>query len=130
MEDLTEEEQSRITPAPSPMPLQTANGLIVADKLVELWSYDFGRWLTFYVLPNSSPAVLSMGMLCKDEGYKFDWQPFSHRPSLSSPDGKHKVLCDTTEENTPTIGGIRFKMVAAGSEADADSEPEAQDPID
>ena len=70
-----------------------------------------------------------MGLLCKDEGYHFHWQPYSHRPSLTSPDGKYSVQCDATQEYTATVGRVCYKMIAPSSEADADSEPEAHQPI-
>ena len=74
-------------PASVTLRLNTANGQVKADRIVPLRVRELGETISPYVLP-STPPVLSVGRRCMDEGYTFEWKPYSSTPTLRSPGGE------------------------------------------
>ena len=74
LDDLTSSERSKIKKAPSPLELQTANGLVVADQVVPLFVEGLQVNLTAYILP-STPILISLGKLCKEHHFGYEWLP-------------------------------------------------------
>ena len=74
----------------TPMQLQTANGTIKAEEqiLIRLGKLQ-GEAIMATILENS-PAVISVGLLCREQRYTFHWEGFG-RPYLDTPD-KSKEL--------------------------------------
>ena len=64
-----------------PQPLDTSNGLIVADKVLHMQIEAFESNVSSYTLEDT-PNVLNVGTRCKDEGYGFHWEPWSDKPYL------------------------------------------------
>ncbi len=67
--------------------LSTASDLISSEKIVSQQIGALGEVAEPYVL-DQSPDVFSIGRRCVHEGYSFQWQPYSRRPTLTSPDGE------------------------------------------
>ena len=74
LNNLSGEERKSLRDSDVKLRLRTANGVIVADKCIDLVMDVLGQTISPIVLPNT-PAVLSVGILCEDEGARFDWRP-------------------------------------------------------
>ena len=85
MKGLSDWERKNIKRLKIPIPLATANGQIQCN----LWTYVRIHELDILVpalLLRDAPSLLSMGMLCKESGYKFEWDP-DEGPSLQKKGG-------------------------------------------
>ena len=77
----------KIILASDPISLSTAkNCSIVAEKIADFPIEQLCEVVTPYVLP-STPAVLSVGQRCLDQGYDFVWRK-SNAPCFARPDGE------------------------------------------
>ena len=95
---LTQEELRRIRKAAEPMPLQTANGIITADEVVDIYIEGLQESITCYIL-NDTPNAISLESLCDDLGFdyvkKAGQKPYLRRNGF-------KYFLDTTQ-NVPII---------------------------
>ena len=73
-DELTAKEKSRVRESGVPMDMQTANRFVTAKSEVEVFSKDLGVTVTAYTLPKV-PPVLSLGKLCRENGFRFHWEP-------------------------------------------------------
>ena len=73
-DDLTSKEKSRVRKSGAPMDMQTANGSVTAKSEVEVFGKDLGVTVTAYTLPEV-PPMLSLGKLCRENGFRFHWEP-------------------------------------------------------
>jgi hypothetical protein len=76
---------SQAVRAKSPLNLDTANGILRADMELPMQLAPFGVSISPLLLP-CTPAVLSVGKRCMDEGYAFHWEPAS-MPVMITPSG-------------------------------------------
>ena len=79
--------QKWIRESPKTYKLHTAGGIRNVNQEVPLYVSQLGDKAVGLILP-STPAVLSMGRRCVEEGYHFEWPPFSSSPFMIAPDGK------------------------------------------
>ena len=82
-----------------PINIMTANGPSSADKQFAVNVPSIGIASDPYVLPDT-PAVLSVGQRCVEEGFDFVWESYS-RPYLKTPKGE-KVYLDV-RDNVPYL---------------------------
>ena len=68
--DLSNAEIDALTKSCSPTIVSTANGGVQTHAIVYVKELD--RFLTMKVLENT-PAVLSLGKLCDENGYSYEW---------------------------------------------------------
>ena len=61
--------------------LNTANGRIKAQRVIELESKSLGSPFEAVIL-DSSPCAISLGRYCQDLGYSFHWPRGSHHPYM------------------------------------------------
>ena len=90
----------------SPVLLSTANDVISCDIVVPQQIGAFGVDAEPCVL-DQSPDALSIRRRCVQDGYSFQWRPYSLAPTLKRPDGKIvKVVsrdsCPTFPRRNPT----------------------------
>ena len=90
VDDLDKKETAEIWEDESPVTLTTANGLTTAAKRVTLPLNNLKGDAIAVVLKNT-PAVLSLGRKCMDEGYSFVWKT-KEKPYLLTPDSKRIFL--------------------------------------
>ena len=70
--DLSDAEMDTLTKSCSPTTVITANGEVQTHEEATVYVKDLDIFLTMKVLENT-PAVLSLGKLCDENGYSFDW---------------------------------------------------------
>ena len=72
-------------PLSKPKKLQTANGIIMVNDCTRLHSDALGEDIEVIEL-QSTADVVSVGRLCMERGYTFEWLPYA-LPKLVRPDG-------------------------------------------
>ena len=73
-----------------PCEMLTANGVTTTRHKVDVGVMGLPeeKSVSPHILPEC-PPVLSIGRRCVKMGYMFIWEPFSNKPLLISPSGKH-----------------------------------------
>ena len=98
--------------APQPIRLVTANGNITASEIADINVDALCEPAQPYVL-ESSPAVLSLGVKCLDQGYSFHWES-GKAPVMVRPDGAliqlkvdgHVPYMDSSCEAEPSLSAV------------------------
>ena len=70
--DLSKAEMDTLTKSCSPTIVITANGEVQTHEEAIVYVKELGIFLTLKVLENT-PAVLSLGKLCDENGYSYEW---------------------------------------------------------
>ena len=70
--DLSDAEMDTLTKSCSPATVLTANGEVQTPEEATVYVRELGIFLTMKVLENR-PAVLSLGKLCDENGYSYEW---------------------------------------------------------
>ena len=71
-EDLSDAEMETLTKSCSPTTVITANGEVQTHEEATVYVKELDTFLTMKVLENT-PAVLSLGKLCDEHGYSYEW---------------------------------------------------------
>ena len=96
--DLSDAEMDTLTKSCSPTIVITANGEVQTHEEATVYVKELDIFLTLKVLENR-PAVLSLGKLCGENGYSYEWihgqKPTSHqkRDSDTLQYGEHRSYC-------------------------------------
>ena len=70
--DLSDAEMDALTKSCSPTIVITVNGEVQANEEATVYVKELDIFLTMKVLENT-PAVLSLGKLCDENGYSYEW---------------------------------------------------------
>ena len=70
--DLSDAEMDTLTKSCSLTIVITANGVVQTHEEATVYVKELGIFLTMKVLENT-PAVLSFGKLCDENGYSYEW---------------------------------------------------------
>ena len=70
--DLSDAEMDTLTKSCSPTTVITANGEVQTHEEATVYVKELEKLLTMKVLENT-PAVLSLGKLCDENGYSYEW---------------------------------------------------------
>ena len=70
--DLSDAEMDTLTKSCSPTIVITANGEVQTHEEATVYVKELGIFLTMKVLEDT-PAVLSLGKLCDENGYSYEW---------------------------------------------------------
>ena len=70
--DLNDAEMDTLTKSCSPTTVITANGEVQTHEEAAVYVTELGIFLTMKVLEDT-PAVLSLGKLCDEHGYSYEW---------------------------------------------------------
>ena len=70
--DLSDAEMDTLTKSCSPTKVITANGEVQTHEEATVYVKELDIFLTMKVLENT-PAVLSLGKLCDENGYSYEW---------------------------------------------------------
>ena len=80
--DLSDAEMNTLTKSCSPTIVKTANGEVQTHEEATVYVQELEKFLTMKVLDNT-PAVLSLGKLCDENGFSYEWingqKPTSHQ---------------------------------------------------
>ena len=79
--DLSDAEMDTLTKSCSPTIAITGNGEVQTHEEATVYVKELDIFLTMKVLENT-PAVLSLGKLCDENGYSYEWMINGQKPHL------------------------------------------------
>ena len=100
-----------LTKSCSPTIVITANGEVQTQEEAIVYVKDLGIFLTMKVLQNT-PAVLSLGKLCDENGYSYEWIN-GQKPHLIK-DGI-RIICNTENFVPIVVPGLSSSSSASSS---------------
>ena len=89
--DLSDAEMDTLTNSCSPTIVITANGEVQTHEEAIVYVKELDIFLILKVLDNT-PAVLSLGKLCDENGYSYEWI-FGQKPHLNK--NGIRIICNT-----------------------------------
>ena len=96
--DLNSAELETVRVSDSPTVVVTANGEVQTNDEATVCNKELNSFKTAKLLEDT-PAVLSLGKLCEDHGYSYEWTS-GQKPQLIK-DGR-RIKC-STENNVPIV---------------------------
>ena len=115
-QSLTENDRRMITRTNYPCRMATANGITTADEQLSVHINGIDSTVDAVILDNSPCNVLSLGKLCMEKGFGFEWK-LGEFPKLWLPDGTVRVLM--VDQHVP--------MLASASPPEKIDEANSQD---
>ena len=109
--DLSDAEMDTLTKSCSPTIVITANGEVQTHEEAIVYVKELGIFLTMKVLENT-PAVLSLGKLCDENGYSYEWIN-GQKPHLIK-DGT-RIICNTENFVPIVVPGLSSSSSASSS---------------
>ena len=109
--DLSNAEMDTLTKSCSPTIVITANGEVQTHEEAIVYVKELDIFLTMKVLDNT-PAVLSLGKLCDENGYSYEWIN-GQKPHLIK-DGT-RILCNTENFVPIVVPGLSSSSSASSS---------------
>ena len=88
--DLSDAEMDTLTKSCSPTTVITATGEVQTREEATVYVKELEIFLTMQVLENT-PAVLSLGKLCDENGYSYEWSMVKNHISLKTGSGFHAI---------------------------------------
>ena len=109
--DLSNAEMDTLTKSCSPTIVITANGEVQTHEEAIVYVKELGIFLTMKVLENT-PAVLSLGKLCDENGYSYEWIN-GQKPHLIE-DGI-RIICNTENFVPIVVPGLTSSSSTSSS---------------
>ena len=109
--DLNSAELEILTKSCSPTKVITANGEVQTHEEAIVYDEDLDIFLTLKVL-NNTPAVLSLGKLCDENGYSYEWIN-GQKPHLIK-DGI-RIICNTENFVPIVVPGLSSSSSGSSS---------------
>ena len=109
--DLSDAEMDTLTKSCSPLIVITANGEVQTHEEATVYVKDLDMFLTMKVLDNT-PAVLSLGKLCDENGYSYEWIN-GQKPHLMQ-DGI-RIICNTENFVPIVVPGLSSSSSGSSS---------------
>ena len=109
--DLNDAEMDTLTKSCSPTIVITANGEVQTHEEAIVYVKELDIFLTMKVLDNT-PAVLSLGKLCDENGYSYEWIN-GQKPHLIK-DGI-RIICNTENFVPIVVPGLSSSSSASSS---------------
>ena len=109
--DLSNAEMDTLTKSCSPTIVITANGEVQTHEEAIVYVKELGIFLTMKVLENT-PAVLSLGKLCDENGYSYEWIK-GQKPHLIK-DGT-RIICNTENFIPIVVPGLTSSSSTSSS---------------
>ena len=109
--DLSDAEMDTLTKSCSPTIVITANGEVQTHEEAIVYVKELDIFLTLKVLDNT-PAVLSLGKLCDENGYSYEWIN-GQKPHLIK-DGI-RIICNTENFVPIVVPGLSSSSSASSS---------------
>ena len=104
--DLSDAEMDTLTKSCSPTIVIPANGEVQTHEEAIVYVKDLEKFLTMKVLENT-PAVLSLGKLCDENGYSYEWIN-GQKPHLIK--NGIRIICNT-ENFVPIVVPILLHLL-------------------
>ena len=122
--DLTASERKRVRKA-CPIQLNTANGTVESDRVLDIHVQDLDVSIEFYILKNC-PPVISMGFLTKID-FQFTWKKFNGEPAMriTLPSGNFTECM--IQNDVPRIFVAKTDGQNSSNAEDADAEVDTTD---
>ena len=109
--DLSEAEMDTLTKSCSPTIVITANGEVQTQEEAIVYVKELGKFLTMKVLENT-PAVLSLGKLCDENGYSYKWIN-GQKPHLIK--NGIRIICNTENFVPIVVPGLSSSSSGSSS---------------
>ena len=109
--DLSDAEMDTLTKSRSPTTVITANGEVQTHEEAIVYVKELDTFLTLKVLDNT-PAVLSLGKLCDENGYSYEWIN-GQKPHLVE-DGI-RIICNTENFVPIVVPGLSSSSSGSSS---------------
>ena len=109
--DLSNAEMDTLTKSKSPTTVFTANGEVQTQEEAIVYVKEMDIFLTMKVLENT-PAVLSLGKLCDENGYSYEWIN-GQKPHLIK-DGS-RIICNTENFVPIVVPGLTSSSSTSSS---------------
>ena len=109
--DLSDAEMDTLTKSCSPTTVITANGEVQTHEEAIVYVKELDIFLTMKVLENT-PAVLSLGKLCDENGYSYEWVN-GQKPHLIK-DGI-RIICNTENFVPIVVPGLSSSSTGSSS---------------
>ena len=109
--DLSDAEMDTLTKSCSPTIVITANGEVQTHEEATVYVKELDIFLTMKVLENT-PAVLSLGKLCDENGYSYEWIN-GQKPHLIK-DGI-RIICNTENFVPIVVPGLSSSSSGSSS---------------
>ena len=119
--DLSDAEMDTLTKSCSPTIVITANGDVETHEEATVYVKELDIFLTMKVLENT-PAVLSLGKLCDDNGYSYEWIN-GQKPHLTK-DGI-RIQCNTENFVLIVVPGLSSSSSGSSSTSKTPSKQES-----
>ena len=100
--DLNDAEMDTLTKSCSPTIVITANGEVQTHEEATVYVKELDMFLTMKVLDNK-PAVLSLGKLCDENGYSYEWIN-GQKPHLIK--NEIRIQCNTENFDPIVVPGL------------------------
>ena len=111
--DSSSEELWTVNRSRTPTVVLTANGEVHTHEEAQVFVHDLNQFVTVQLLEDT-PAVLSLGKLCKDHGYSYEW--VSGQEPRSTKNGK-SILCKTDNYEPLVVPGLSVNSESSSSSA-------------
>ena len=132
--DLSKAEMDTLTKSCSPTMVITANGEVQTHEEAIVYVKELEIFLTMKVLENT-PAVLSLGKLCDENGYSYEWIN-GQKPHLIK--NGIRIICNTenfvpivvlglTSSSSTSASCLRIAMKHSSSSSSSPSSPTVGD---
>ena len=109
--DLSNAELDTLTKSFSPTIVITANGEVQTHEEAIVYVKELGKFLTMKVLDNT-PAVLSLGKLCDENGYSYEWIN-GQKPHLIK--NGIRIICNTENFVPIVVAGLSSSSSGSSS---------------
>ena len=109
--DLSEAEMNTLTKSCSPTTVITANGEVQTHEEAIVYVNELDSFLTMKVLENT-PAVLSLGKLCDENGYSYEWIN-GQKPHLIK--NGIRIICNTENFVPIVVPGLSSSSSGSSS---------------
>ena len=109
--DLSEAEMDTLTKSCSPTIVITANGEVQTQEEAIVYVKELDMFLTMKVLENT-PAVLSLGKLCDENGYSYEWIN-GQKPHLIK--NGNRIICNTENFVPIVVPGLSSSSSGSSS---------------
>ena len=109
--DLSEAEMDTLTKSCSPTIVITANGEVQTQEEAIVYVKELDMFLTMKVLENT-PAVLSLGKLCDENGYSYEWIN-GQKPHLIK--NGIRIICNTENFVPIVVPGLSSSSSGSSS---------------
>ena len=109
--DLSKAEMDTLTKSCSPTIVITANGEVQTHEEAIVYVKELGIFLTMKVLENT-PAVLSLGKLCDENGYSYEWIN-GQKPHLIK--NGIRIICNTENFVPIVVPGLTSSSSTSSS---------------